>query len=166
MSSPERTTGNVAGPGDGAARPNEAGATSVSDARGAGDWSRGAGTTGGNGRRAEVRRLRDGAPVSPAEVGLAAGLRQLLRSPAVVLVAVIRLYQRTISPMLGPTCRYYPSCSRYAVGAISTHGALKGTLLTARRLSRCTPFHAGGLDPVPPRGTWRPRIEPDGRVRP
>ena len=98
--------------------------------------------------------------------GLWAGTRQLLRGPAMLLLALIRLYQRTISPMLGPSCRYYPSCSRYAVGAISTHGALKGTVLTARRLSRCTPFHAGGLDPVPARGSWRPRIEPDGTVRP
>lgn len=98
--------------------------------------------------------------------GVTSGTQQLLVAPRLVLVALIRLYQRTISPMLGPVCRYYPSCSRYAVGALVTHGVLKGLALTARRLSRCTPFHAGGLDPVPPRGRWQPRINPDGTVRP
>lgn len=98
-------------------------------------------------------------------IGFAEGLRGLSRTPAVLLVALIRIYQRTISPMLGDVCRYHPSCSKYAVGAISTHGVFKGVLLAARRLLRCTPLHAGGLDPVPPRGAWKPRIEPDGRVR-
>jgi uncharacterized protein len=98
--------------------------------------------------------------------GVGDGLRQSLRIPSLLLIALIRVYQRTISRMLGDVCRYYPSCSKYAVGALSTHGAIKGTVLTARRLLRCTPFHAGGLDPVPPRGSWQPRIEPDGRIRP
>ena len=96
--------------------------------------------------------------------GVGDGLRQSLRIPSLLLIALIRVYQRTVSRMLGDVCRYYPSCSKYAVGALSTHGAIKGTVLTARRLLRCTPFHAGGLDPVPPRGSWQPRIEPDGRA--
>jgi putative membrane protein insertion efficiency factor len=68
-----------------------------------------------------------------------------------VLVAFIRVYQKVISPMLGPRCRYYPSCSNYAVEAIRTHGALRGSLLAAWRVLRCNPFSNGGLDPVPPR---------------
>ena len=106
-----------------------------------------------------------GMPESRPPRGLGEGLRALGRVPAVLLVAFIRIYQRTISPMLGDVCRYHPSCSKYAVGAISTHGAFKGVALAGRRLLRCTPLHACGLDPVPPRGAWKPRIEPDGRVR-
>ena len=97
--------------------------------------------------------------------GLVEGLRGLVRVQAMCLIALIRVYQRTLSPMLGDVCRYHPSCSKYAVGAISTHGAFKGVVLAARRLLRCTPLHAGGLDPVPPRGAWKPRIGPDGHVR-
>ncbi|MBE6786668.1 MAG: membrane protein insertion efficiency factor YidD [Ruminococcaceae bacterium] len=68
-----------------------------------------------------------------------------------VLLAVIRFYRRHISPHLPPMCRYYPTCSCYAVEAIETHGALKGTLLAAWRVLRCNPFSAGGYDPVPPK---------------
>ena len=68
-----------------------------------------------------------------------------------VLLAVIRFYRRYISPHLPPMCRYYPTCSCYAVEAIETHGALKGTLLAAWRVLRCNPFSAGGYDPVPPK---------------
>ena len=71
-----------------------------------------------------------------------------------VLVLLLTGYRRFISPLLGPRCRFYPSCSAYALEAVQVHGALRGTWLAARRLSRCHPFHAGGLDPVPPR---RPR---------
>ncbi len=68
-----------------------------------------------------------------------------------VLLAVIRFYRRHISPHLPPMCRYYPTCSCYAVEAIETYGALKGTLLAAWRVLRCNPFSAGGYDPVPPK---------------
>ena len=70
-------------------------------------------------------------------------------------VGIIRMYQCTASPMLpvlfGPTCgcRFHPSCSHYAAEAVATHGVLKGTWLTARRLVKCTPLHPGGHDPVP-----------------
>lgn len=58
-------------------------------------------------------------------------------------------YRAGISPLLGPRCRFLPTCSEYAYEAIGEHGALVGTWLTARRLARCHPFHAGGYDPVP-----------------
>ncbi|MBV2364096.1 membrane protein insertion efficiency factor YidD [Streptomonospora nanhaiensis] len=67
------------------------------------------------------------------------------------LVVPIRGYQRFISPALPPVCRYYPSCSAYAVEALRVHGALKGSWLAVRRIARCHPFTPGGLDPVPPR---------------
>lgn len=65
------------------------------------------------------------------------------------LVLLVRLYQRLVSPLLPPACRFYPSCSAYAVTALQRHGALRGTWLTVRRVCRCHPFHPGGIDPVP-----------------
>ena len=67
-----------------------------------------------------------------------------------VLVLPIRLYQMLISPLLGPRCRFYPSCSAYAVEALQRHGALRGSWLAVRRLGRCHPWNPGGPDPVPP----------------
>lgn len=63
---------------------------------------------------------------------------------------LIRLYQCTLSPMLGPACRFEPTCSQYAIEAIHRFGVLRGGWLALRRLGRCHPFHAGGYDPVPP----------------
>ncbi len=68
-----------------------------------------------------------------------------------LLVFLIRVYQRLVGPLLPRACRFYPSCSQYAVTALERHGALRGTALTARRLLRCHPFHPGGIDPVPDR---------------
>ena len=68
-----------------------------------------------------------------------------------VLLAVIRFYRAFIGPLLGPHCRFWPSCSAYALQAISQHGPLRGTWLTMKRLGRCHPFHPGGVDPVPSR---------------
>jgi uncharacterized protein len=62
---------------------------------------------------------------------------------------LIRAYQLGISPLLGARCRFYPSCSQYALEAVSRHGSFKGSWLAMRRLARCHPFHAGGYDPVP-----------------
>ena len=70
-----------------------------------------------------------------------------------VLIALVRLYQRAISPMLPPSCRFYPSCSSYALEALERHGAWPGAALAVRRICRCHPFHAGGEDLVPPVGT-------------
>ena len=65
------------------------------------------------------------------------------------LMSVIRFYQRRISPLFGPKCSYYPTCSQYALEALEEWGAFKGTLLTIRRLMRCNIFFPGGVDPVP-----------------
>lgn len=73
--------------------------------------------------------------------------RSLLTVP---LVWLIRVYQRTISPIFGPVCGYYPSCSAYGVTALERHGLLRGTTLTAWRVLRCNPWSAGGVDHVPP----------------
>ena len=67
-----------------------------------------------------------------------------------LLLALLRLYRTGISPLLGPRCRFAPTCSAYAVDAITLHGAARGSWLTLRRLGRCHPFCAGGHDPVPP----------------
>ncbi|WP_406665362.1 membrane protein insertion efficiency factor YidD [Gallaecimonas sp. GXIMD1310] len=67
------------------------------------------------------------------------------------LIFPIRLYQRFISPLLGQTCRFTPSCSHYAVEAIEKHGPLRGSWLAGRRILRCHPLNPGGHDPVPER---------------
>jgi putative membrane protein insertion efficiency factor len=66
-----------------------------------------------------------------------------------LLAAAIGLYQATVSPLLGPRCRYYPSCSQYAKKAVLKYGALRGSWLAAGRLARCHPWHPGGVDLVP-----------------
>jgi uncharacterized protein len=71
------------------------------------------------------------------------------------LLAAVRFYQRAISPALPPRCRFYPSCSAYAVEAIERHGALRGSWLALRRLVKCAPWHPGGVDLVPAPGTTR-----------
>ncbi len=68
-----------------------------------------------------------------------------------LLLKVIRFYQRRISPLFPPKCRYYPTCSQYALEAIEVHGILKGMLLAMGRLMRCNIFFPGGVDPVPPK---------------
>lgn len=66
-----------------------------------------------------------------------------------IVLAMIRFYRRWISPVLPPSCRFYPSCSEYTYQAIEKHGLRRGGWLGLRRLSRCHPWHPGGFDPVP-----------------
>jgi putative membrane protein insertion efficiency factor len=76
-----------------------------------------------------------------------------------LLILLIRLYQLSFAALLGGQCRFTPSCSAYAIEALARHGAARGSILAARRVMRCSPFCAGGHDPVPtpysPRGTSR-----------
>jgi uncharacterized protein len=67
----------------------------------------------------------------------------------IAVLALIKIYQRAISPFLGNACRYYPSCSAYTAEAVGKYGVPKGLFLGAKRLLRCHPFHEGGIDPVP-----------------
>jgi len=66
-----------------------------------------------------------------------------------LLVWLLRGYQLLVSPMLGQNCRFYPSCSSYAIEAVEVHGAARGGWLAMRRVCRCHPWHPGGVDPVP-----------------
>ena len=67
-----------------------------------------------------------------------------------LLVRLLRGYQLLVSPMFGPSCRFYPTCSNYAIEAVRTHGAARGGWLALRRVCRCHPWNEGGHDPVPP----------------
>jgi putative membrane protein insertion efficiency factor len=71
------------------------------------------------------------------------------RLPARALQLLVHAYRMTLSPLLGPSCRFEPSCSAYALEALERHGARRGAWLSVRRLLRCHPFHAAGYDPVP-----------------
>lgn len=71
------------------------------------------------------------------------------RVPQLGLIGVVRGYQILLSPLLPASCRYYPTCSAYAIEALQRHGALRGGWLAARRIGRCHPFRPGGFDPVP-----------------
>jgi putative membrane protein insertion efficiency factor len=73
-----------------------------------------------------------------------------------VLLGAIFAYRRTLGPLFAGRCRFYPSCSNYAVEAIEAHGALKGGLLAIWRVLRCSPLSAGGPDPVPAPRSWKP----------
>jgi len=70
-------------------------------------------------------------------------------APALLLRGAVHAYQWTLRPILGCNCRFHPSCSDFALEALKTHGALRGTALAGRRILRCNPWHPGGYDPVP-----------------
>lgn len=76
-------------------------------------------------------------------------MAKLSNLPRWLLTGLIKSYRYCISPMLAGRCRFYPSCSAYSLEALDRHGVLKGSILTARRLLRCHPWHPGGFDPVP-----------------
>ena len=67
----------------------------------------------------------------------------------IIPISLIKCYQKLISPMLGPHCRFHPSCSHYALEALNEHGLMKGSWLSTKRILKCHPFNEGGLDPVP-----------------
>ena len=99
---------------------------------------------------------------------MSATLNRVLAAP---FVLGVRLYQRLISPMRPPTCRFYPSCSAYAVTALTRFGPLRGGWLAARRIGRCHPWNPGGVDPVPmtwaERNDWDPAdFRPPGEPHP
>jgi putative membrane protein insertion efficiency factor len=75
--------------------------------------------------------------------------RGLARWPRTALILLVRGYQLTLSPIFGGACRYYPSCSAYAIEALEKHGAWRGGWMAMRRIGRCHPFRPGGFDPVP-----------------
>ena len=79
----------------------------------------------------------------------------LTRVISTLLIIVIQAYRLLLSPLIGPSCRFYPSCSAYAQDAIRLHGPVRGSWLAAKRIGRCHPFHPGGLDPVPSPGEQR-----------
>jgi putative membrane protein insertion efficiency factor len=83
-----------------------------------------------------------------------------------VAVGAVRVYQWTVRPLIGANCRFFPSCSDYAIDAFRVHGAVRGGGLAARRILRCNPWNAGGYDPVPPCGCTSSASGGDGRVKP
>ena len=86
-----------------------------------------------------------------------------MRQVRSLLRGAIRAYQAAVSPLLGPACRYQPTCSNYALAAIERHGSLRGAWLAARRLARCRPGAAGGYDPVPAGASGAGRPAAPGR---
>ena len=75
-------------------------------------------------------------------------LKEINRYLSKLLIYLVRFYQKFISPLKGPTCRFYPTCSQYSIEAIRKYGALKGIYLKIRRLLKCHPFNPGGYDPL------------------
>ncbi|MDP5226871.1 MULTISPECIES: membrane protein insertion efficiency factor YidD [Arthrobacter] len=84
-------------------------------------------------------------------------VRAVTDLPRNLLIGVLKLYRLVVSPLYGQVCRYFPSCSAYALEAVTVHGAVKGSWLSARRVLRCHPWAEGGLDPVPDGGRSWPR---------
>lgn len=80
---------------------------------------------------------------------LAAVVLFLWHLPRNILIIILKLYRRVVSPIYGQVCRFFPSCSAYALEAVTVHGAIKGSWFAALRVVRCHPWSAGGLDPVP-----------------
>ena len=80
------------------------------------------------------------------------------------LQMIIHGYRKFISPILPPACRFYPTCSMYALEALEEHGAMKGTWLATKRLCKCHPFHAGGIDYVPPRRSQQAKGSPTDQI--
>ena len=90
-------------------------------------------------------------------------MKALQALPRRLLIGLVTLYRLLVSPVLAPSCRYWPSCSEYALEALRGHGAVRGGWLATRRLCRCHPWCAGGVDPVPP--ARAPAGSPEGPTR-
>lgn len=82
--------------------------------------------------------------------GVGRGVDLVAGAPRHLVAILLRLYQRVVSPLLPPSCRFYPSCSQYALVAVQRHGVVRGAGLATWRLLRCNPWNAGGVDDVPP----------------
>ena len=82
------------------------------------------------------------------------------------LIALVTVYRYGISPIIGPCCRFHPSCSRYALTVLRRFGPWRGSWLAARRIARCHPWHPGGYDPAPPALAPRPAVAPPDDARP
>lgn len=91
---------------------------------------------------------------SDRHAGAARYTRNVMKS---VLLALIDGYRLLLSPFFGSHCRFYPTCSNYAREAIELHGPLRGSWLALKRILKCHPWHAGGVDPVPPKAVTKPR---------
>ncbi|MDP6126481.1 MAG: membrane protein insertion efficiency factor YidD [Candidatus Latescibacteria bacterium] len=76
-------------------------------------------------------------------------ITSLARFPRRLLIVAIELYRLALSPLLGPSCRFAPSCSEYAIEAVSRHGVISGSFMAVKRVAKCHPWHLGGHDPVP-----------------
>ncbi|MDO4919116.1 membrane protein insertion efficiency factor YidD [Kocuria sp.] len=96
---------------------------------------------------------------APHEYHVAGGFwRAVLHAPQNLCIAVLKLYRAIVSPLYGDVCRYFPSCSAYALEAVTVHGAVRGLGLTVSRLLRCHPWAAGGIDRVPGGGRQFPSL--------
>lgn len=98
-------------------------------------------------------------PSSPGQVTAEASPTPAAR----VLMFLVSIYRVVLSPIMGQSCRFHPTCSAYSLEALRLHGALRGSWLTVRRIGRCQPFHPGGYDPVPPRVSAPQASETYGR---
>ena len=87
-------------------------------------------------------------------------MKRIAQLPCDLMIGLIKFYRLLISPMFAPTCRFWPSCSLYALDALQSHGAARGGWLAVKRLCRCHPWSIGGLDPVPPVGLSARREQP------
>lgn len=101
-----------------------------------------------------------------AQFEASALMRAVPLLPRNAVLALLHGYRATISHTYGDVCKYYPSCSAYAVGAVQQHGALKGAVLTAARIARCHPWAAGGVDDVPAHTHFRHALTRHGFVVP
>lgn len=101
-----------------------------------------------------------------AHPGAGHALRHAALAPRNAAIATLLAYRATVSPLYGDVCKYYPTCSAYAVGAIQQHGLLRGTAMAGIRLARCHPWARGGIDDVPLRVNFRNDLTPRGFVVP